>query len=162
MLAFSVKQSFTRHWKEYGQQFRTVSYRRKMCQRTRRERSDLGILQKGGEIVEAQMLCRTSNSEVVLIFLKRTRNLLTRTAGICKEQIQKSKELISRHVQNLPTSQLKNSRESCRISVRLRTRRSRIYCGQLRIPAHDEQERIYSRWKGYYQKIKRTHRHHDR
>ena len=124
------------------------------CVKERGEKGPtLGILQKGEEMFEAQMLCRTSNLEVVLIFLKRTRNLLTRTAGICKEQIQKSKDLISRHVQILPTSQLKNSRESCRNSVRLRTRRSRIYCASVHMMSKNAFTPGENR---YHQKIKKN------
>ena len=112
------------------------------CVKERGEKGPtLGILQKGEEMVEAQMLCRTSNLEVVLIFLKRTRNLLTRTAGICKEQMQKSKELISRHVQILPTSKLKKLKR--KLSQLRQTANKKIE-NLLRIRAHDEQERIYS------------------
>ena len=112
------------------------------CVKERGEKGPtLGILQKGGEMFEAQMLCRTSNLEVVLIFLKRTWNLLTRTAGICKEQMQKSKELISRHVQipsYLPAEKLKR-----KLSQLRQTANTKIE-NLSRIRAHDEQERIYS------------------
>ena len=61
-----------------------------------------------------------------------------------------------------PTFQQNNSRESCRISVRLRRWISMSCCRHWRISSHDGQEWAHFQWKRYPQKIKIIHHSDDR
>ena len=85
-------------------------------------------------------------------------SLLAKVMGPAQEHEQFQRHLCSSLI---PDSLQDNSRESCRITVSLRTWSSRIYCGQWRIPPHAGQEWAHF-WKRYHHKIETTHRHHDR
>ena len=115
-------QSFTVNWEKCCQEVPTGSRREtELLKGVIRQVQPWELYDKVDKSVEVRMLCRTSNSEVVQTLLKQTWNLLARKHGTCTRTDIMSKGLQFKHEEILPTSQQDNSRESCHISVRLRT-----------------------------------------
>ena len=96
---------FTEDWAEYCQEVPTGSRRRTICRKSaRRKVTPWEFCHKVDNAVEAPTLCRTSSSEVVQIFLKKTWKFACTTArdlhnnifnvkGTCVQACEKSSDL---------------------------------------------------------------------
>ena len=133
--AIPAKSNLQKTWEACCQEVPTGSRRRTICEGAREGKSSLGNYEENSRSPNALSCEQLGNCAD---FFEANMNIARKKHGTCTRTYVKPMGLLLKHVKNRPTSQQDNSRESCRISVRWRTWRSRIHCGQRGIFPHDE------------------------